>query len=167
MIVRNDSLDSEYSEIAVEDPERSFSNLPNNIQDWNQTTTFPEIITYPNKTRPVSIQSEATIQAIGDRRTFDIYGGSTVTATLRYQGAHAAVYVDNHIWMQGDAQIDLEFVDEQGGFFDETTFPNITSVFGAPGDVNGDGRIAILFNIVHDWSGRKRFLFCRGSISTQ
>lgn len=156
ILVRNENVDAGNSEYSVEWPGNSWFGKQAKERDECETieeiefheiervATPPDIVTYPDRYEP---GAEALPQAIvvGDKKSFALYGGATVIATLRFVGTHAAIYVDDTNWMQEPTNVDQTFVNEQGAIFDSVTYPTLTSVFAVPGDVNKDGHIAILF----------------------
>lgn len=166
VLIRNESF-SNSSIIAIEDnsqltnpiafkPEAKLQSNDAHIHQ-NGFCVIPTIKTYPNEQRVLPKRFQQL--NVGQQRSFDLFGGVTVNATLQYVGTHAAIYVDDTIWMQGDLAIDQELVDREGLFFDETTYPVITSVFGTPGDVNNDGHIGILLSPSATEPGGSGFFF--------
>ncbi|MFH1741971.1 MAG: hypothetical protein ABIH23_23455 [bacterium] len=167
VIVRNENIGAERSEVGIYSegqlsPSKAIPSKPSTVSDGEPDTTeyhwHPDVITFP-----VQIEHEKTayrkLMAVGDPRSFVLYGGTTVTGTLRYLGTHAAVYVDNNIWMQGEAPVNQSLVDREGAFFDNTTYPTISTVFGAPSDVDKDGHICILFTTAAAGLGGDAFFF--------
>ena len=160
VVVRNEDDSGSSTEVAIEWSGNSFAfgkpdaqvRVPEGeiVLEREPAPEIGEKI-WPPEIRTVSSvgKSPESIERIalevGEQRSFDLYGGSVVEATLRYLGTNAAVYVDDDNWMQGEAAVDQDFVDEHGQFFDTTTYPELTSVFGEPGDVNRDDHVAILF----------------------
>lgn len=66
-----------------------------------------------------------------------------VTATLRYSGTNALIYADVTQPSSSFTQADY---DAFGLQFDSQIFPTDTTYFGRPTDIDGDGRVAILFS---------------------
>ncbi|HPA45809.1 MAG TPA: hypothetical protein PK395_08595 [bacterium] len=164
VIVRNMNLDGTSSEAAISDPNQAIpSKAPDRFEmstaDIDEYFSLPDAVTVGRPIQSVGYILQAAPPAVGDQRSFLIYGGATVTGTLRYLGSHAAIYVDNTIWMQGEAAVDQDLLDSQGEFFDSVTYPVISSVFGAPGDVNADGHIAILLTTVAASVGGDAFFY--------
>lgn len=149
VLVRNESF-TQSSIVAIEDNSQITNPLgfypkidSSNVHTQkNGCCVIPEIITYPERFQYTPLQFQQL--NVGQKKTFKVYQSADVNATLRYLGTHAAIYVDDTIWMQGDTAVDQELVDREGGIFDETTFDAISSAFGMPGDVNNDGHIGIL-----------------------
>ena len=67
---------------------------------------------------------------------------STVTATARYVGSHAAVYIDNTV-PQSDPLNQADF-DNLGTTFDTYHYPIDTTAFGRESDIDGNGVVEIL-----------------------
>jgi hypothetical protein len=67
---------------------------------------------------------------------------TTVQATLRYVGTHAAVYIDNTV-PQNDPLQDADFA-ELGTAFDTRHYPIDTTAFGRESDIDGNGVVEIL-----------------------
>lgn len=65
-----------------------------------------------------------------------------ITAALRYSGSSGLVYADINQPTGSFTQADY---DAFGAQFDNTIFPTDTMAFGPPTDINGDGRVIILF----------------------
>ncbi|MFH1756053.1 MAG: IPT/TIG domain-containing protein [Candidatus Latescibacterota bacterium] len=72
---------------------------------------------------------------------------STITADLRYTGAHTLIYsdIDNYAGANGFDQADY---DELGDQFDTSTHPTDVGAFGAETDIDGNGKVVILFTRV-------------------
>lgn len=90
---------------------------------------------------------------VGQSRDFFVYNGETdpsirfdeITATVRHVGTHVAVYVDNEAPEPGFTDADLEALAAR---FDQVIQPTVTDAFGHPSDLDGTGRIAVLFTPV-------------------
>ena len=91
-----------------------------------------------------AVERAETDPAVGSTRTFNVVEGSTptVTATLRTKGTHCLLYVDNSTVVGAFTDDDLVDLREE---FDSQIYATDTSLFGATGDVDGNGRIILLF----------------------
>lgn len=102
--------------------------------------------------------NRAPSQEPPDTTTFFVYdtypGGTdlpsnyaTVTAALRYVGAHTLVYsdVDNYTGASAFNQTDYE---ELGTQFDSSIHPTDVNAFGPETDIDGNGKVVILFTRV-------------------
>ena len=69
----------------------------------------------------------------------------TVTAQLAYVGANALLYVDTLAPTGGFTPTQLQ---GYGQYFDQTLLPIDTAAFGAPSDVDGNGRVIMLLSPV-------------------
>ena len=99
--------------------------------------------------------AETDPPAIGDSREFLIYPGfhhgkSKMTASLRAQGAHCYIYVENSEWNRG-AVTEAHIQTLLNAFENKTPrYPNrgiydvVTSDFGQPPDVDGNDRVILL-----------------------
>ncbi len=67
---------------------------------------------------------------------------ATVTADLRYDGAHALIYSDVNQPTGGFTQADY---DAFGANFDNSIYATNTEFFGSPTDIDNNGKIVILF----------------------
>ena len=67
---------------------------------------------------------------------------TTVQATLRFVGTHAAVYIDNTV-PQNDPLQDADFA-ELGTSFDNRHYPIDTTAFGRESDIDNNGIVEIL-----------------------
>ncbi|HEX7091984.1 MAG TPA: IPT/TIG domain-containing protein [Longimicrobiales bacterium] len=86
---------------------------------------------------------------IGDRRTFQVLNKdetfTRVTAEVKYVSEHAVLYQDLKAPSGGFSAADFEAL---GRLFDDPIYDAVIETFGAPSDVDGDGRIIILFTPV-------------------
>jgi hypothetical protein len=84
--------------------------------------------------------------AVGDRRDFNVLtadGGTRRTsATVRMLSQRAIVYVDDDAPQGGLSTDDLSYFTS---LFDDPIYTTDTSVFGQPSDIDGNGRVIILF----------------------
>lgn len=84
--------------------------------------------------------------AVGDRRDFNVLtaGGGTrrTSATVRMLSQRAIVYVDDDAPQGGLTAADLSYFTS---LFDDPIYPTDTAVFGEPSDIDGNGRVIILF----------------------
>lgn len=91
----------------------------------------------------------ASVPSVGDRRSFQVYNKddkfTTVTAEVKHVSARAVLYQDVNAPAGG-------FTDEDfasfAAVFDDPIFTIEASVFGQPPDIDGNGRIVILFTPV-------------------
>jgi hypothetical protein len=75
-----------------------------------------------------------------------------VAATCRWVGEHAYIFVQDSRWDENGGLVDQGHVDTLGRLFEEQTpadasrgiYDTNTAAFGAPADVDGDGRVAIV-----------------------
>ena len=96
------------------------------------------------RARPTT--APAAAPAVGEERTFSVLNAEgsfdRVTAVAHVVSAHAVLYVDRAAPSGGLTEADLE------GFaagFDEVIYPTDTKAYGEPSDLDGNGRVAILF----------------------
>ncbi|MFQ5536057.1 MAG: IPT/TIG domain-containing protein [Gemmatimonadota bacterium] len=86
------------------------------------------------------------VPQVGEERTFNVLNAEKkfdrVTAVARYVGSHAAVYVDKTAPAGGFDDDDLAAF-AQG--FDSIIHPTVTEEFGGESDLDGNGRVVILF----------------------
>jgi hypothetical protein len=84
--------------------------------------------------------------AVGDRRDFNVLteGGGTrrTSATVRMLSQRAIVYVDDGAPQGGPTAADLSYITS---LFDDPIHTTETTVFGPPSDIDGNGRVIILF----------------------
>jgi len=86
-----------------------------------------------------------------DRATFyvlsDIYGTTyeTVTASNRYEGAHTIIYVDD---ATPGANVPQAKIDELGNRFDQQDYVTDVGAFGAPSDIDANGKVLVLLTPV-------------------
>ncbi|HEX7048962.1 MAG TPA: IPT/TIG domain-containing protein [Longimicrobiales bacterium] len=91
----------------------------------------------------------ATPPAIGSTRSFQVFNRdeafSTVTARVEYVSDHAILYQDVDAPAGGFTPQDFE---NFGRTFDDPVYNAVVSAFGAPSDIDENGRIIILFTPV-------------------
>lgn len=90
----------------------------------------------------------AEVPVVGDRRIFHVWAGSSyedVTAEARYVGDEAAIFVDVDAPPGG---FDVPELEAFANRFDDAIHPEVTSVFGAPSDLDRNQRVIILFTPV-------------------
>jgi hypothetical protein len=98
--------------------------------------------------RPARVESSPPA---GSVRTFQVLSSfstvtwKTVAAQLAYAGANILVYVDTLAPANGFTPTQLQSF---GQYFDQTLFPIDTTAFGAPSDVDGNGRVIVLMSPV-------------------
>jgi hypothetical protein len=68
---------------------------------------------------------------------------ATITATLRYEGTHAAIYSDD---VQPTGSFTQADYDAFGAMFDNQIYATNTNFFGPPSDIDNNGKIVILFS---------------------
>ncbi|MGD8728380.1 MAG: IPT/TIG domain-containing protein, partial [Gemmatimonadota bacterium] len=97
---------------------------------------------------PAATTAAATPE-VGDVRTFHVYAGGAayedVTAQARYIGEEAAIFIDQDAPSGGFNVLDIEALASR---FDDVIYPVDTGVFGAPSDLDQNGRVIILFTPV-------------------
>ena len=88
-------------------------------------------------------------QGVGSSREFWIYDFNTgsnsralITATLRAAGVRCNVYMDDASPVQLTAAQLLQLVNA----WDSAIYANVTAIFGVPTDVDGNGRVNLLFS---------------------
>ena len=72
----------------------------------------------------------------GETREFIVSGGNTITAELKKTGENCYLYVEEGY---------LFFPDDIVGEFDDSIYPELSTIMGTPGDIDGDARIYILY----------------------
>lgn len=103
------------------------------------------VVAEPAVTAPVPPQLPAV--EIGARRSFLLrLGGRThdVEAEARVVGRHTVVWAD--VDEDHPAVLDADFVSGFLRDFEDTILPRARSVFGVESDIDGDGRIALVFS---------------------
>jgi hypothetical protein len=89
--------------------------------------------------------AQMQVPAVGDRREFNVLArdGSfaKATAVVRAVTGRAVVYVD----VDADAALSDQDISYYGALFDDPIYSTNVEVFGAPSDIDGNGRIVILF----------------------
>ena len=74
-----------------------------------------------------------------------------VTATLQYEGTHALIYADDNQPTGSFTQVEYEAF---GAQFDNQIYPTDVAAFGAPTDIDANGKVIILFTpVVNDLTG--------------
>jgi hypothetical protein len=113
----------------------------------------PNAIAYARQMRargPVSLRTQTLADAA--TRNFQVLSsltGSTyltVAARLTYSGTNVSVYVDDEL-VAGPTFTDAEYA-ALGRQFDVDMYPVDIASFGAPSDIDGDGKVIILFTPV-------------------
>lgn len=91
-------------------------------------------------------RASSPVPTVGDKRSFSVLksdgGFVQVSAVVRYVGSRAALYVDGDAPQGGFNEGDLATLSAE---FDDVIYPTVTEAFGGPSDLDGNGRIAILF----------------------
>jgi hypothetical protein len=90
----------------------------------------------------------SAVPEVGDTRAFHVWAGSTyedVTAQARYVGDEAVIYIDLNAPSGGFNVLDIQ---EFAARFDDVIYPEDTSTFGSPSDLDGNERVIILFTPV-------------------
>jgi len=161
LIIRNETFGSQKSEVGIYRELFSFKKKAE--EEPVPAEKFPPSIFFSLLglelgKQPVVVGKQISgPPAAGEQRTFAIHGGTPVTATLRYSGKHAAIYVDDAIWLQSESPVGQATVNGQGQIFDTITYPVLSNVFGNPGDLNDDGQVAILFTTAAAGAGDSSF----------
>lgn len=92
------------------------------------------------------IQVSPVPPAIGDEREFKVLNRENefdkVTASIRYITDHCLIYVDKETPAGGFEDQDFSFFARQ---FEDAIYPTITEVFGPESDLDGNGRVIVLF----------------------
>ncbi|HOO33823.1 MAG TPA: caspase family protein [Thermotogota bacterium] len=88
-------------------------------------------------------------RAVGDTRQFTVYNfktdsDQTITATLQAVGSRCEV------WAQNTSEITTTKAQQAASEFDSVIYPQVTSNFYTPSDVNSDGKVAILMFDIQD-----------------
>ncbi|HEX7118151.1 MAG TPA: IPT/TIG domain-containing protein [Longimicrobiales bacterium] len=104
----------------------------------------------------VGARAAAEVPSVGDRKQFDVYNGddgfTTITARVMYVSDHAVVYQDVNAPAGGFVEGDFETF---AALFDDPIYTTDIAAFGEPSDVDGNGRIIILFTpIVNELTER-------------
>jgi len=88
---------------------------------------------------------QAALPEVGSVRTFSVtaVGGSTVQAALRQIGTHCLLYVDQAVPAADFTDDQLADLRDQ---FDTALYPSVVAHYGAPVDVDSNGRVIILFS---------------------
>jgi len=98
---------------------------------------------------PSPAPDPARVPEVGETRTFEVLNGEgsfeEVTAVARHVGSRAVIYVDRNAPEGGFREGDLAAF---GGEFDDPIHPVVTDVFGDESDLDGNGRVVILFTPV-------------------
>lgn len=83
---------------------------------------------------------------LGDVREFKVLNRDNdfdgVTARIHYMTEHCLIYVDDETPSGGFAPEDLAFFARQ---FEDPIYPTVTRIFGSESDLDGNGRVIILF----------------------
>jgi hypothetical protein len=96
----------------------------------------------------ITAPTDARLAVIDARRNFSVLSSlsdpphfATVSAALRFSGAHVLVYVDDRVaTTYTDTELDL-----LGKLFDEQLYGVDHAAFGQESDIDGNGRIVVLF----------------------
>ncbi len=101
--------------------------------------------TLPGARRP-RVAGPSRVPAVGDERQFSVLNGSggfdEVNAVARYVGERSVIYVDRRAPEPGFDSTDLAFL---AGEFDDPIHPTVTGVYGEESDLDGNGRVVVLF----------------------
>jgi hypothetical protein len=103
------------------------------------------------------------VPAQGSRREFNVFDRDgkfrKVTAVARIISIRAIMYVD----VEAEAELtnaDLEYFAD---IFDAPVYPSLVGVFGEPSDIDGNGRIIVLFTpVVNELTARRQPSFVSG-----
>lgn len=102
-----------------------------------------------------NIQASLVNDVVGDDVSFyvdkgyDYYNRSSLTATLRAEGVHVLVYVDDNYYNSLSSSGRQDLVSGAASLsrdFDNVIYPRVTAFYGKPWEpgIDGDGRITIL-----------------------
>lgn len=98
--------------------------------------------------RSVTPKAES-VPRVGDRKTFQVYNKekkfSAVTAEVVHVGEHVVLYQDVNAPSGGLTAADFAYF---AALFDDPIYTTTTSAFGQPSDIDGNGRVVILFTPV-------------------
>ncbi|MDZ7779230.1 MAG: hypothetical protein U5R14_04725 [Gemmatimonadota bacterium] len=117
---------------------------------------------------PEALRAPAAAPSTGQHRDFFVFNGGDdaadrfdqVRATVRHVSRHAVIYVDDEAPEGGFTDADLDSIGER---FDEVIHPTVTDVFGAPSDLDGNERVAMLFTpVVNELTERESDSFVGG-----
>lgn len=99
----------------------------------------------PGDALPHVRAAPATVPTVGERRSFNVYNTSNtfdkITAEVRTVTSRAVIYVDVaalNVFSAANLQV-------FGDLFDDPIYPTMVDIFGQPSDVDGNGRVLILF----------------------
>ena len=91
----------------------------------------------------------ASVPRVGERKSFQVYNKekkfSTVTAEVVHVGEHVVIYQDVDAPSGGLTAEDFAYF---ASLFDDPIYTTATSAFGQPSDIDGNGRVIILFTPV-------------------
>jgi hypothetical protein len=86
------------------------------------------------------------VPSVGDRRTFSVFNGQggfdQVEAVAEFVGEQAVLFIDETAPAGGLSQADLAAFSDR---FDEVIYPTISGAFGEVPDLDGNGRVVIVF----------------------
>ena len=120
--------------------------------------TEKELAAHLGGRRPSVGKRAAADYAVGDRRTFVFpeIGAATeqiVSATVVAISAHSVAWIQDDLRLS-DANIGVEQIQSVVQEFSRTNFDLTVDFFGAPSDVDGDGKVSFLFtHLVDDAEG--------------
>lgn len=92
--------------------------------------------------RPTSTRSFYVLQCL-DCSILDPDSYATITADLRYEGTHVLIYSDVNQPTESYTQADYDFL---GAQFDNQIHPANTTAFGPETDIDGNGRVILLYS---------------------
>ncbi|HVO34647.1 MAG TPA: hypothetical protein VMT21_03710, partial [Gemmatimonadales bacterium] len=104
------------------------------------------------RSAPAAVRAvRAAVPAQGSVRAFQVFSNffgttdtwATVNASLQYAGNNILLYVDTLAPAGGFTPAQLQ---TYGQYFDQTLFPIDTTAFGAPTDIDGNGRVIVLMS---------------------
>jgi hypothetical protein len=132
---------------------------PSSAQQFHQRLRAMEreISQNPQMTLFNGLSAAVVAQApptVGEQRTFNVLRSSDVTgtmpsdyvkvtATAKYVGTHAAIFLDDAAPTPSYTQSDIDHI---GGMFDNHLYPADTAAYGSESDVNGDGLVLVLLS---------------------
>jgi len=155
LLVSNESVNgisTQYSgTLSVQQQVEIPSKQPEGMYWYEPYLPLPKDLTLEKLVKPAKIPKP--LANIGDTKSFwvDDWVLNTryqITATLQAIGNYC------EIWVEDTSEIDITKAQQLANEFDNIIYPNVTTYFYTPSDVNGDGKVAILcFDIQDGFSG--------------
>lgn len=155
LLVSNESIDgvsTQYSgTLSVQQRINRPLKQPEGMYWYEPYLPLPEDLTLEKLAKPSKIPKP--LATVGDTRSFWVDDWTTNT---RYQMTATLQAIGNYceIWVEDPSEIDTIKAQQLANEFDNVIYPNVTTYFYTPSDVNGDGKVAILcFDIQDGFSG--------------